>query len=140
MSFFDFGNSLGLAIGKCSMKIIFDIKIEISIFEISNVPNLINPVLFNYGTNLGLTGGKYFIKIIFDIKIEVVHIRNNEYAKFQLTLKYTLKLTHIRNKEYAKFQLTLSSFNFGTNLGPIGGKYFIKIIFDIKIEIGVLET
>ena len=39
MSFFDFGNSLGLAIGKKKKKIIFDIKIEIGIFEISNVPN-----------------------------------------------------------------------------------------------------
>ena len=62
---------MGLAIGKCSIKIIFDIKIEISTFGISNVPNSINSVLFNYGTNLGLTGGKCFIKIIFDIKIEI---------------------------------------------------------------------
>ena len=28
---------------------------------------------------------------------------------------------------------------FRTNLGLTGGKYFTKIIFDIKIEIGILE-
>ena len=33
----------------------------------------------------------------------------------------------------------MSVFNFGTNLGDTGGKFFIKIIFDIKIEIGILE-
>ena len=33
----------------------------------------------------------------------------------------------------------LSNFNFGTILCLTGGKYFIKIIFDIKIEIGILE-
>ena len=27
----------------------------------------------------------------------------------------------------------------GTNLDLTGGKYFIKIIFDIKIEIGIFE-
>ena len=27
----------------------------------------------------------------------------------------------------------------GTNLDLIGGKYFIKIVFDIEIEIAVLE-
>ena len=27
----------------------------------------------------------------------------------------------------------------GTNVGLTGGKYFLKIIFDIKIEIGILE-
>ena len=31
-------------------------------------------------------------------------------------------------------------FNIGTNLGLTAGKYFIKIIFDIKIEIGILEV
>ena len=36
---FDFGSNLGLTVGKYFMKIIFDIKIEVSIFEISNVPN-----------------------------------------------------------------------------------------------------
>ena len=30
-------------------------------------------------------------------------------------------------------------FNFGTNLGLTDGKYLIKNIFDIKIEIGTLE-
>ena len=33
----------------------------------------------------------------------------------------------------------MSIFNFGTNLGLTGGKYFITITFDIKIEIGILE-
>ena len=33
----------------------------------------------------------------------------------------------------------LNIFNFGTILGLAGGKYFIKIIFDIKIKIGILE-
>ena len=57
---------MGLTCGKYSIKIIFDIKMEICIFEISNVPN------FNkFGTNLGLKVGKYFIKMIFDIKIKI---------------------------------------------------------------------
>ena len=30
-------------------------------------------------------------------------------------------------------------FNLGTNLGLTGGKYFINIIFDIEIEIGLFE-
>ena len=30
-------------------------------------------------------------------------------------------------------------FIFGTNSGLTSGKYFIKLIFDIKIEIGTLE-
>ena len=30
--------------------------------------------------------------------------------------------------------------NFGTNLDLTGGKYFLKITFDIKIEIGTLEV
>ena len=33
------GTNLGLKSGKNFIKIIFDIKIEISIFEISNLPN-----------------------------------------------------------------------------------------------------
>ena len=33
----------------------------------------------------------------------------------------------------------LSIFNFGTILGLKGRKYFIKIIFDIKIKIGILK-
>ena len=52
-------------------------------------------------------GDKYLTKSIFDIKIEIVHIRNNEYVKFQLSLSF---------------------FNFGTNLRLIGGKYFIIIL------------
>ena len=55
------------------IKSIFDIKIEIGTFEISNVSNFNKfrgfPVLGL--TNLGLSGGKYLIKIIFDIKIEI---------------------------------------------------------------------
>ena len=33
----------------------------------------------------------------------------------------------------------MSTFNFETNLGLTGGKHLIKIIFDIKIEIGIFE-
>ena len=33
----------------------------------------------------------------------------------------------------------MSVLNFGTNLDLTGGKYFLKITFDIKIEIGTLE-
>ena len=33
----------------------------------------------------------------------------------------------------------MSIFNFGTDLGPTGGTYFIKLIFDINIEFGILE-
>ena len=33
----------------------------------------------------------------------------------------------------------MSIFNFEANLGLTGGKYFLKIIFDIKTEIGILE-
>ena len=33
----------------------------------------------------------------------------------------------------------MSTFNFGTNLHLTGSKYFLKIIFDITIEIGILE-
>ena len=33
----------------------------------------------------------------------------------------------------------MSIFNFETNLGLTGGKYLTKIIFNIKIEIGMLE-
>ena len=35
--------------------------------------------------------------------------------------------------------MTLSIFSFGTNYGLTDGKYFIKIIFDIKIEIDIFE-
>ena len=34
----------------------------------------------------------------------------------------------------------MRTFNFGAYLGLAGGKYYIKNIFDIKIEIGILET
>ena len=33
----------------------------------------------------------------------------------------------------------MSIFNFGTNLGVTGGKYLIKIIFDMKIEVEIFE-
>ena len=33
----------------------------------------------------------------------------------------------------------MSTFNFGINLGQAGGKYFIKFIFNIEIEIHTLE-
>ena len=33
----------------------------------------------------------------------------------------------------------MSTFHFGTNLDQTGVKYLIKIIFDIKIEIGIFE-
>ena len=62
---------MGLTGGKYFIKIIFDIKIEICVFEISNVPSLNKFWTLNFGTNLSLAGGKYLIKIIFDIKIEI---------------------------------------------------------------------
>ena len=34
----------------------------------------------------------------------------------------------------------MSSFTFETNLVVTGGKYFIKIIFDLKIEICIFKT
>ena len=33
----------------------------------------------------------------------------------------------------------VATFNFRTNLGQTDGKCFLKIIFDIKIEIGILK-
>ena len=63
---------MDLAAGKYFTEIIFEIKIEIGIFEISNVPNFNKSrLLFNFGTNLDLAGGKYLIKVIFDIKTEI---------------------------------------------------------------------
>ena len=53
------------------LKTIFDIKIEIALFQISNVSDFNKFSIFNIGTKLGLTGGKYLIKIISDIKIEI---------------------------------------------------------------------
>ena len=57
--------------GKYLIKIIFHIKIEIGIFEISNVLTFNKIWTLNFGTNLSLTGVKYFIKTIFEIKIEI---------------------------------------------------------------------
>ena len=37
-----------------------------------------------------------------------------------------------------QISITIEHFR-GKNLGLTGGKYFIKIIFDIKIEIGILS-
>ena len=68
--------------------------------------------IFNFGINLVLTGAtKYFIKIVSDIKIKIGIFRMSVRPDF--------------NKFWA-FSI----------LGPIwagltGGKYFIKIIFDI---------
>ena len=56
--------------GRYLIKIAFDVKIKISIFEISNVPNF-DKFWINFETDLCLAGGKYLIKIIFDIKIEI---------------------------------------------------------------------
>ena len=70
---FDFGTNMGLAGGKYFIKIIFDIKIKISIFEILDVANF-NKFLeffFYFGTNLDLIMGKYFIKIILGIKTKI---------------------------------------------------------------------
>ena len=55
---------MGLTGGKHFIKIIFDIKIEISILEILDVPNFDKFWAFLI---LDLTGGKYCIKSIFDI-------------------------------------------------------------------------
>ena len=49
-------------------KIIFDMKIEISIPEILDVPDFDKFwAFFVFRVNLGLIGAKYFIKAIFDI-------------------------------------------------------------------------
>ena len=57
-AFFVLGTNLGQRSGKYLMKLIFDIKIEIGIFEISNVPNFDKSwAFFYFGTNLGLTEG-----------------------------------------------------------------------------------
>ena len=45
---------------------------------------------------------------------------------------------------YSKYQIcqisiNLSIFNLGTTLGLTSSKYFLEIIFDIKMEIGILE-
>ena len=63
---------MGLTGSKYLIKRIFDIKIEISIFEISNVPNFNKSEAFlTLRTIWVLTGGKNLIKINFDIKIEI---------------------------------------------------------------------
>ena len=63
---------MGLTGDKYLIKIIFDFKIEIYIFEISNVPSfnkiwtlLVLPPIWTEA------GGKYLIKVICDIKIEI---------------------------------------------------------------------
>ena len=67
---------------------------------------------------MGLAGGKYLIKNNF-------WHQNRDWD--------------IQNIKYAKFQWILSIFNFGNNLGRNGGKYLIKVVFDIKIEIALFE-
>ena len=63
---------MGLTGSKYLIKSIFDIKIEIGIFEISNVPNFNKSGAFlTLRTIWVLTGGKYLIKINFDIEIEI---------------------------------------------------------------------
>ena len=64
---------LGITGGKYFIKIVFDIKIKIGIFETSNVLNLNKYILstLNFGTYLGLAVGNYLIKTSFDIKIEI---------------------------------------------------------------------
>ena len=72
LSIFNFGANLGLTGAKYFIKIIFDIKIEIGIFEISNEPNFNKFwALLILGPILDLTGGKQFIKIILDIKMQI---------------------------------------------------------------------
>ena len=66
---------------------------------------------------MGLSGRKYFIKIILTLKLR------SAYLKYQMC-QVSIKSGH---------------FNFGTNLSPAGGKYLIKIIFDMKIEIEIFE-
>ena len=56
---------MGLTIGKYFIKIIFDIKIEIGIFEVSNVP------IFNKFWALLILGPTIFDQTIFDIKIKI---------------------------------------------------------------------
>ena len=144
---FGFETNLGLIIVKYFKKIIFDIKIEIGIFEKSNVPNfnkfhaffifihkamLTRLSIFNFGTNLGLTDGKCFIKIIFGIKIETGIFEKSNVPNFN-------KFHAFFNFIHKAMLTRLSIFNFGTNLGLTDGKCFIKNIFGIKIEIHILE-
>ena len=56
--------------GKYLIKIIFDIKIEIGVFQIPNMSNF-NKFWALLWTNLGQTGGHHLIKIFFDIKIGI---------------------------------------------------------------------
>ena len=73
---------MGLAGGKYFIKIIFDIKIKIGIFEyqikFAEFQSILS--ILNFGTNLGLTGSIYLIKIILGIKIEtsIVEISNGQ--------------------------------------------------------------
>ena len=68
---FNFGTNLGLTEVIYFIKINFDIKIKIDIFEILNVPNFNKFLaLFILGPNWAKQVVKYLMKIIFDIKIE----------------------------------------------------------------------
>ena len=93
--------------GKYLRKIIFDIKIEIGIFQIPNVPNFNK--FWSLGTNLG-----WKINIFFNIKIEI----------------RIFEIWHVPifNKFWAFF-------DYGVILGLTGGRYFTKINFDFIWEI-----
>ena len=68
---------------------------------------------------MGLTIGKYFVKIILTLKSRWVYLKDQ---MCQISI----------NSEY---------FRFWDQFWPTGSKYFFtKIIFDIKIKIGILET
>ena len=66
----NFGTNLGLTSRKYLIKIIFNIKIEISIPKILYVPNFNKSGAFLVLGQIWASG-KYYIKIIFDIKIEI---------------------------------------------------------------------
>ena len=77
---------MGLADGKYFIKIIFDINIKISIFEILDPPHF-NKFLaffffFYFGTNLDPIIGKYFIKIIFGIKMKIAIFETSNVPNF----------------------------------------------------------
>ena len=51
---------------------------------------------------------------------------------FFFYLSYSSHFSHIKTS-------ILADLNNGTSLGLAGGKYFVKIVFDIKIKIGIFE-
>ena len=72
------------------MKIIFDIKIEIKIFEYEICQISINSENFDFGTNSGSTGGTYFIKIIFHIKIKIRMYEISNVPNFNKSLAFLI--------------------------------------------------